>query len=448
MASKETPHITLIGAGLAGSLLAILLAQKGLKVDVYEKRPDPRKQNLGGGRSINLALSARGIRALQKAGIGEEILQEAIPMRGRMLHNLGQDLQYVPYGKNDKEYINSISRSGLNARLITLADAYPEVSFYFNQECQAIDWENKQIQFADKSVHFERIIGSDGAGSVLRKNLSQVLDLQESTDFLSHGYKELSIPPNKAGGFQLEKEALHIWPRNTYMLIALPNLDGSFTCTLFLENEGNLSFASLANNPSAVQSFFEEQFPDALALMPNLAEEFAQNPVGLLGTVRCAPWHYQDQALLLGDAAHAIVPFYGQGMNASFEDCLVLIECLEELGNDWQQVFAEYEKRRKINADAIADLAIENFYEMREQVNDPTFLKKRQLEHLLENQYPDYHSKYSLVTFNPEISYQEARLRGNQQNDILLKICEQNQKPVESYDLAEIYALIRQEVEF
>lgn len=439
----RTQTITIIGAGLAGSLLSIYMAKKGFKVQVYEKRGDMRKAEVEAGRSINLALSHRGIKALKELGIETEILQSAIPMKGRMLHDLEGNTRFVPYGKNDNEYINSISRSGLNMALMDIAETYENVSFYFNYSCQEIDFEPNTILFENgEKIKTDIIIGADGAGSAVRKAMEDFAKHKTNIDFLAHGYKELRIPPKNESGFHIEKNALHIWPRGTYMLIALPNLDGSFTCTLFLPNKGELSFESL-DTDEKVQNFFETQFADALPYLPNLLEEFKNNPVGLLGTVKTYPWSLADKATLVGDAAHAIVPFYGQGMNASFEDCIVLNECFEKYAQEgWESIFSHYQEARKINGDAIADLAIENFYEMRDGVAEPAFLLKRELENILENQFPDYHSKYSMVTFHPEIPYSLAQKKGNEQNEFLLEICRKVEN-IEELNPEEVYQKLK-----
>lgn len=444
--------IIIVGAGLVGSLLAIYMARRGYQVMVYEKRPDMRKESISAGRSINLALSHRGIRALERAGVAAQILNEVIPMKGRMLHSTTGELTFVPYGKDDSEYINSISRGGLNISLMNIAEGYENVHFSFNENCESVDFEQGVIALKNtvtgvsQQVQGSIIIGADGAGSAVRMAIDQQLKgqtgFQNETAFLAHGYKELTIPSAENGGFLIEKNALHIWPRGNYMLIALPNLDGSFTCTLFFPNEGENSFATL-DTPEKVEDFFKEKFADAVPFLPQLAQEFFNNPTGLLGTVRCYPWHISDKAVLLGDAAHAIVPFYGQGMNASFEDCIVFDECVEKFGAEgWQKIFKEYQQLRKQNADAIAQLAIENFYEMRDGVAEPAFLRKRQLERILENKYDDYHSKYSLVTFNPDISYAEAHERGNRQNEFLLDIC-RKVSSIEELDVEQVYTELK-----
>lgn len=441
--------VLIVGAGLAGSLMAIYLAKKGLKVAVYESRPDMRKTTISAGRSINLALSDRGIKALEEVGVAQQVLEQAVPMPGRMLHSKDGNLKFAPYGRDESQYINSIPRGGLNKMLITAAEQYENVDFYFNQACVDIDLEQVIITVEDyhtkkqTKVEGQTIIGGDGANSAVRHALVNNLEgYQHHTEWLAHGYKELNIPATPSGDFAIEKNALHIWPRGEYMLIALPNADGSFTCTLFFPNEGPTSFASL-DTPEKIQQFFEEEFGDAVPLLEDLVTEFQQNPVGKLGTLRCNNWIYEDKAVLIGDAAHAIVPFYGQGMNASFEDCRALNACIEELGTeDWTKVYQTYFERRKANGDAIGTLAVENFYEMRDHVANPIFRRKRTLEHTLENTYDDYHSKYSLVTFKPDVPYVTALELGNKQDSLLMQLC-QDIEEIDSLDTAQIYEQLK-----
>lgn len=448
----SSSKIVIIGAGLTGSLLAIFFAKRGYKVEIYEKRPDIRKSSPETGRSINLALSHRGLRALRAAGIDSKILQKAIPMYGRKIHPIQAPQTLIMYGKDTSEYINSISRADLNRELINTAEQYPDVKFYFEHPIREVRLEQGEILVEDIDQKIQKCIkalcfmASDGAGSRVRRTMQQQAGYQSSSDFLDYGYKEVTFSALSPGVFAMEENALHIWPRGKFMLIALPNLDGSFTGTLFLANKGAHSFEYL-NSQERVKKFFEDVFPDALERMPRITEEFFENPVGLLGTVKCSPWHYQGKFLLIGDAAHAIVPFYGQGMNASFEDCLVLDQCMDDFGGDWQRLFKTYEQKRKVNTDAIAALAVENFYEMRDGVSDEAFLRKKELEHLLENEYEDYHSKYSLVTFHPEIPYSEAHRRGNAQNEILLEIC-RPLKDISSLKLPEVYQKLKNEVGF
>ncbi|MBE0644467.1 MAG: FAD-dependent monooxygenase [Bacteroidetes bacterium] len=417
-------HILLVGAGLAGSLLSIYLARRGYAVDVYERRPDMRLAHMSAGRSINLALSKRGIHALDEVGLLDAIMDIAIPMRGRMIHGENSSLTFQPYGKDDSEVIYSVSRGDLNRKLMDLAESHTHVRIHFQQRCDGMDFAKRAVHFTDEETGAsymrseDTVIATDGAGSPVRQSMEATPRFNFSQEFLEHGYKELSIPPGRDGGFQLEKHALHIWPRHSFMLIALPNPDGSFTCTLFLQQEGDPGFSSL-DTPAGVRAFFEREFPDALALMPTLEDDFFSNPTGALGTIRCFPWHVGDAAALLGDACHAVVPFYGQGMNCAFEDCTVLNECLDEFGTDWHRVFAAYQERRKINADAIADLALENFIEMRDRVADPHFLLMKKVGLVLEEKFPEYFiPKYSMVTFH-RTPYAVARRRGQIQQEIL-----------------------------
>ena len=431
--------IAIVGGGLAGSLLALCLARRGLKVAVFERRSDLRQNQAQGGRSINLALSARGLRALNRFGLGPSILSQAVAMPARAVHPLDGPSFLAPYGKTQDYCIYSISRSGLNAALLQAAQAYPQhIELHFEHRCLEVHTNTQTLSVLNPQGQtqtfgpFDCIIGSDGADSAVRKALENLYPQElPQTEWLSHSYKELSIKPNPQGQFQLEKNALHIWPRNDYMLIALPNADASFTLTLFLANQGPYpSFDSLDSIDQA-RAFFQSQFPDALALMPHFDQEYSHNPVSKLATLRCSRWHHQNQLLLLGDAAHAIVPFYGQGMNASFEDVLVLDDCLETHGTAWTQVFESFVQARKNNAHAIAELALENFYEMRDHVANPIFQRKRQIELALENHYPNYRSKYAMVTFYPEVPYQEARRRGNAQDAFLMNYCTENQEDIQ-----------------
>lgn len=427
--------IAIIGAGLAGSLLAIYLAKRGITVDVYEARGDMRLQEVAAGRSINLALSDRGIAALREIGMDEYMLAEAVPMQGRMIHTVSGEMKLLPYSGRQGEYINSVSRAGLNIALMNEADKYDGVTFHFNQRCVYFDCASGEAKFSNGvRVKSDTVIAADGAGSAVRNAMLHggVERFDFSQVWLEHGYKELHIPAGTNGSFQLEKNALHIWPRNKFMMIALPNFDGSFTCTLFLahkpQDEGGAAFLQLVDEASVVD-FFEREFPDATKLMPTLLEDFFANPTGNLGTVKCFPWNAGGNALLLGDSAHAVVPFYGQGMNCAFEDVRVLDQILSEppasAGGevDWQQAFEKYGELRKINTDAIAAMAEENFYEMRDAVADPVFVRKRELETKLEQTFPDYFSKYSMVTFREDMPYSVAKAKGNAQDSLLMKLC-------------------------
>jgi len=415
---------TLIGSGLAGGMMAAFLGRRGHEVELYERRADPHAGNLVGGRSINLALSTRGIHALQQRGIADEVLRHAIPMRGRMIHDRSGKLHFTPYDRDPSKCINSIGRGALNNATIDAAQRHSNVRVHFNHRCTGIDLDAPAAQLIDtetdreKEVRADAIIGVDGAFSVIRRAMQRLERFDHSQNYLPHGYKELTIPPAADGAWQMEKHALHIWPRKSFMMIALPNPDGSFTCTLFWEFSGPRSFETVTTNDD-VRRFFDEEFPDAVAIMPTLLEDFRENPTGSLVTVRCAPWHYQDKAALVGDAAHAVVPFYGQGMNAAFEDCVVLDECLAEFPTDRTRAFAEYFSRRKENADALADLAVQNFIEMRDKTASRTFRAKKKLDHLLEGVLPGvYLPLYTMVSFT-RIPYAEAARRARRQDRLV-----------------------------
>lgn len=422
--------IIIVGAGLAGSLLAIYLAKRGFEVEIYEGRGDMRRIEMSAGRSINLALSDRGIAALREVGMDEYMLAEAVPMFGRMIHAVDGGTKLLPYSGRQGEYINSISRGGLNIALINEAEKYEGVKFHFNQKCVDFDCASGEalIENTETGEKFpvkgDTVIATDGAGSAVRNAMMHncVERFDYSQEFLEHGYKELHIPPAENGGFLMEKNALHIWARHAFMMIALPNFDGSFTCTLFLAFEGENSFAQLKDEENLMR-FFQTNFPDAIPLMPTLAEDFFTNPTGNLGTIKCSPWNVGGKSLLLGDSAHAVVPFYGQGMNASFEDCRILNQLIGKYETDWEKIFTEYGRLRKENTDAIADMAVENFYEMRDAVADPVFQRKRQLETQLEQTFPDYFSKYSMVTFREDLPYSVAKEKGNAQDKLLMEIC-------------------------
>lgn len=422
--------ISIIGGGLSGSLLAVYMARRGFEVHLFERRPDMRNTRIAAGRSINLALSTRGIRALEKAGLAEEILADGIPMYGRMMHSVDGKLNYQPYGK-EGQAIYSVSRGRLNIKLLELADEYPNIHLYFNHRCTNVDIDNATAWFeteSGNSVEFkaDRIIGTDGAYAATRGRLQVTDRFNYSQSYLDHGYKELAIPAGENGAFPMEKNALHIWPRGGFMMIALPNPAGDFTCTLFLPFEGGeYSFSSLTS-PEKVKDFFNKIFPDAVPLMPTLVGDFFGNPTSSLVTVKCYPWVKKDKLALAGDAAHAVVPFYGQGMNASFEDCVVMDECIEKYGADWEKVFSNYQELRKTNADAIADLALQNFVEMRDLVGQPEFLKKKHVEHDLSELYPDiFTSQYELVTFS-NTPYRKALEQGAINDRILEKIIRNN----------------------
>jgi kynurenine 3-monooxygenase len=416
-------RFVLIGSGLAGGLLAAYLGRRRYEVDLFERRADPREGNLVGGRSINLAISTRGIHALEQIGIADEALRHAIPMRGRMIHDKSGVLHFAPYDVDPKKCINSIGRAALNATVIEAAQRYSNVRVHFNHKCTDVDIDSAvaHLETANCAVtaRGDAVIGVDGAFSVVRKSMQNEIDkFQYDESYLAHGYKELTIPPGSDGSWRMEKNALHIWPRKSFMMIALPNPDRSFTCTLFWEFEGPRSFAAMKTDDD-VRRFFEEEFPDALPLMPSLLDDFRNNPTGSLVTIRCAPWFYRDKVCLLGDAAHAVVPFYGQGMNAAFEDCVVLDECLQKFPQHRERAFGEYFNRRKENADALADLAIGNFIEMRDKTASKTFRAKKKLDHALEAALPGlYLPLYTMVTFT-RIPYAKAARRAHLQDRVL-----------------------------
>jgi kynurenine 3-monooxygenase len=448
---KATPDkITLIGAGLNGPLLAILLMQRGFAVEIHERRPDMRRVRMSAGRSINLALSTRGIPALQEAGLWERMRSIIIPMKGRMMHSTVGELTFQPYGKNEAEVINSISRAELNIALIDAAEKNG-ASISFNQRCTGYDVKTGAMRVRHEETGEDTIlqetgvvIGCDGSASSIRAEMLKLSRFNFSQQYLDYGYKELTIPAGANGKHLLETHALHIWPRGNYMLIALPNIDGTFACILFLPFEGADGFASLSTQAEVIQ-FFESRFPDAVPLMPQLADNYFANPTGTMVTIKCSPWHVEGRALLLGDAAHAIVPFFGQGINCGFEDCTCLVELLDRHGADWPRVFTEFEKERKVNTDAIADMAVENFTEMRDRVSDSRFLFRKKVELALEAKYPRlFVPKYAMVTFH-RIPYSVALARGEVQDRMLAELCESIDR-VEDLDWGRADRLIRRDL--
>ena len=417
-------RFTLIGSGLAGGMMAAFLGRRGHEVDLYERRPDPHAGNLVGGRSINLALSTRGIHALQQLDIADEVLRQAIPMRGRMIHDKSGGLHFTAYDRDPNKCINSIGRGALNTATIAAAQRYPNVRVHFHHRCTGVELAAPSASLLNTETNErleargEAIIGVDGAFSAVRRSMQRLDRFEYSQSYLPHGYKELTIPPAPDGGWQMEKHALHIWPRKSFMMIALPNPDGSFTCTLFWAFSGPRSFETTTTDDD-VARFFAEEFPDAAPRMPTLLADFRDNPTGSLVTIRCAPWHDGDRIALVGDAAHAVVPFYGQGMNAAFEDCVVLDECMAEFPHDRQRAFAEYFGRRKTNTDALAELAVQNFIEMRDKTASKTFRAKKKLDHLLEGMLPGiYLPLYTMVSFT-RIPYAEAARRARRQHRIV-----------------------------
>ena len=441
-------NVTIVGAGLVGSLLAIYLSKRGYNVTVYERRPDMRKNRMSAGRSINLALSDRGWKGLEGVGIDDEVRKIGIAMKGRTIHNLNPPfpllkgekggLTFQPYGKHHQANY-SVSRGGLNCLLMDLAEKQG-AKIFFDERCTHVDlktatatFENTQSkdeQLSVSTIKSDRIFGTDGNFSVSR------LALQTSTDrftysqtYLDHGYKELTITPNAKGDFAMNADTLHIWPRGNFMLIALPNLDKTFTCTLFFPFEGVNSFATI-NTEEKVLKFFYEMFADAIPLMPTLVEDYFRNPPASLATIKCFPWSFEDKLLLLGDAAHGIVPFFGQGMNCGFEDCVVLDRLIpnpspEREGSAaiWKNIFQKFQDLRKPDGDAIAELAVENYIEMRDKVADPKFLLQKKIEARFSEKHPDQWTPlYAMVTYRTDMRYSEALSKGKQQEEIMKKI--------------------------
>jgi len=418
--SESGPGFAIVGAGLAGSLMACYLGRAGHRVHLLDKRSDPRRDGFIGGRSINLALSTRGISALRGVGVADDVLADAVPMRGRLMHAADGELRFQRYGTEPDQVINSISREGLNIRLIEKAATFPGVELSFGRRCTDVDPDAASVSVEDADGRRERIdadaiIGADGAFSAVRARMQRRDRFDYQQDFLTHGYKELTIPPAADGGFRMDSDVLHIWPRGGFMMIALPNADASFTCTLFWPFEGENSFAAVRTE-SEIDSFFQRQFPDAVPHMPTLVDDYLGNPTSSLVTVRCAPWNVGGRVLLIGDAAHAVVPFYGQGMNASFEDCEILDRVMRGHPGELEAAFDDFAKSRKHDTDALADLAITNFVEMRDRVASPAFLMRKALGRAAHRLFPRlFVPMYSLVTFST-IPYAEAVNRARRQN--------------------------------
>ncbi len=426
MSVREQPKMIIVGAGLGGALLANYLGKAGFEVDVFEKRGDIRTAEIVAGRSINLALSTRGIHALTEVGVIDEVMREAIPMPGRMVHSVGGDLAFQPYGR-DGQSINSVSRSGLNIILLNAAEKYGNVRLHFDHKCVDLDPDTATVEFGRSgtnertTVSGDTVIGCDGAFSAVRNRMQRLDRFDYSIQYLEHGYKELVIPAAQGGGFRMEKNALHIWPRRSFMMIALPNADGSYTVTCFWPLEGERSFDKLKSEEDVLR-YFGEHFADAVPLMPTLTSDYFANPTSSLATVRCSPWNYHDKVALLGDAAHAVVPFYGQGMIAAFEDCTILHECLVESGLSRTQALAKYHALRKENGDAIADLAIGNFIEMRDHVGSPAFLRKKKRQKWLHRLFPKHYVPlYTMVSFT-RTPYAEAVRRAVTQDRFVARL--------------------------
>lgn len=418
-------EFTVVGAGLVGSLLSIYLGKEGHQVKLFERRPDARRADIYAGKSINLALSDRGWKALEIVGAADAIRKVAIPMSKRIMHAVDGTLTEQAYGK-EGQAIYSVSRGGLNIELMNLAEKLDNVSLFFNEKCVHTDLENATVNFenyetgAKSSVKADYVFGADGAFSAVRAEMQRTDRFNYQQEYIEHGYKELEIPANADGTHKLERNALHIWPRGEYMLIALPNFDGSFTCTLFFPYEGEYSFASLQTDEE-IMSFFNETFADAVPLMPSLLEDYKSNPTSSLCIIRAYPW-VKGKSILIGDSAHAIVPFYGQGMNCAFEDCTVLTELVDKYGGDWETIFEHYQQLRKPDGDAIADLAMRNFIEMRDLTGDPMFLLQKKIEKKFAGLYPDkWMPLYSMVTFS-HIRYSEALKAGKAQDKIMEQV--------------------------
>jgi kynurenine 3-monooxygenase len=449
--APQPRHLTIIGAGLAGALLATLMAQRGWKVDVYEKRGDPRLKGYQGGRSINLALAERGLHALRLAGGDDDVMAHAVMMRGRMVHFADGHTDLQRYGRDDNEVIWSVHRGELNVALLDLATK-AGANLQFNRGLASVDFDARIARFNDDSdgskheVAFESLVGADGAGSALRAAMAREVEIGERTDFLGHSYKELEIPPAPDGGFSLEANALHIWPRGRYMCIALPNDERTFTVTLFLPNDSvanpdDPSFANVRNGTEA-RALFERDFADALPLIPNLEHDFEHNPAGLLATLYLDRWHHDDRAVLIGDAAHAMVPFHGQGMNCAFEDCIALAAHLDATG-DRGAAFAAFQAERLPNTRAIQAMALENYLEMRDRVDNDDYLLQRALEMRLAARHPDrFVPRYAMVTFR-RMPYAVAFERGQQQRALLVELT-QGHTTLDTLDWDKIDTTIRE----
>lgn len=448
--------IIIVGAGLTGSLLSIYLARRGFQVEIFERRPDMRTTNISAGKSINLAISTRGIHALHEVGLDEAVLEKAIAMKGRLIHSPTGDLNFQPYSKNENEYINSISRRELNIILMNEAEKFPNVKIHFHQRCTGVNLQSpetateSEVYFTDertsenKKIAGATVIGTDGSASAIRMEFLKSGFFNFSQQYEDYGYKELTIPAADNGGFRIEKNALHIWPRGAYMMIALPNVEGDFTCTLFMSQTKGEKNLNALDTREKVLNFFEEVMPDAVPNMPSLLDDYFNNPTGNLLTIKSYPWNIGGKALLMGDAAHAIVPFFGQGMNCGFEDCYYFDTLLEKYGNNWEKVFTEFSELRKENADAIADLALENFVEMRDLVAHKDFMLKKKAEVLLEERHPEsFISKYAMVTFH-RIPYAVAKQRGQIQDRVLMNLCSRINS-IDELDIEAAFANIKEE---
>ncbi|KTD30879.1 kynurenine 3-monooxygenase [Legionella moravica] len=418
-------EITIIGAGLAGTLCSLYLARRGYKVELFESRSDVRDSPIDYGRSINLALSCRGITGLDAMDLMDEVKQIMVPMRARAIHEANGEVHFQPFGRHENEYINAISRTDLNALLLNKADQSPNIRLHFEMKLLQMDVQNKKLKFETKDGHsvehhYHRLIGADGAPSHVREAMKSEGIVVASRDYLSHSYKELSISKTHTVG--MAREHLHLWPRDSFMLLGNPNPDDSITGSLFLANEGKDSFATL-DNEERLFAFFKKEFPDAFKVMPNLASEFFGNPTGFMSTIKCTPWYYRDECLLIGDAAHGIIPFFGQGMNSAFEDCRILDELLEQHHDDWSKVMPLFYEQRKVNTDAVAQMSMDNYHEIHSDIRHPEFILKKQVERELMARYPErYISKHVLVMFT-NTPYSRAQALGEIQKRLLDQIC-------------------------
>jgi kynurenine 3-monooxygenase len=420
MTAGHRGTFVVVGAGLGGALLAVYLGRAGYDVAVYDKRGDPRSTPQDGGRSINLAISTRGIESLAEVGLADAVLRTAVPMRGRMMHSPRGELAFQPYGVEPWQVINSVSRAALNVALLNAAEREAGTRLVFGQRCAGVELDAATVSLVDvgtgltSTVHGDVVVGADGAFSAVRAQMVRLDRFNYEQAYLGHGYKELTIPPRPGGGFALDPHALHIWPRGGSMMIALPNPDGSFTCTIFWPLDGPGSFGAVKTDEDVLR-VFAEAYPDAVPLMPTLAADYFRNPTGTLVTIRSSPWYYRDRVVLLGDACHAVVPFYGQGANAAFEDCAVLSEALDHHGPHREAAFAEYEARRRRHTDALAALSLANFVEMRDHTASRAFRLTRRLEQALHRLFPRWFVPlYTLVTFT-RTPYADAVARARRQ---------------------------------
>lgn len=441
---------TIVGAGLVGSLWAVYLSKAGYKVTIVERRPDIRKAEISAGKSINLALSTRGWKALDTVGVGDEIREIAIPMPGRMMHDLKGNLTFQPYGK-EGQAIYSVSRGGVNAKMMDIAEKHGNAQIFYNERCYKADLENgivytETASGEKKQYQSDVVFAADGAFSAVRYNSFQILDrFNFSQNYIEDGYREILLPANADGSYKLEKNALHIWPRGRFMLIALPNEDGSFTCTLFMPFKGENSFETLTTK-EAVNTFFKTTFPDFYEMMPNIANAWEDHPLSSLAIIRCYPWTHGKTALM-GDAAHATVPFYGQGMNAGFEDCTVMWELMQKHNENWEKVFEEYQLMRKPDGDGVQDLSLHNYYVMRDYVADPKFLLQKKIEAHFSEKHPDkWMPLYSQVTFS-HIRYSEAWKKGQIQDAIMKKVMAAFDNIEEKWNSQEVESAILKELE-